>query len=173
MKNPLKPSRKLQDSAGYVLPLVLIIMALVFTLGTIWLKNVRYSTAMSRRYREHETALVVMESATAVCKANMTVNADYDGTDGFVSTENGRYKIGITGVKVLSQTDATNNDAAGQQNDNVSEENTENSETPETPEVVGKTVEITAVCGDAVIKRRGTATFSDGRFQRLYFAPYN
>lgn len=127
--------------AGYVLPAVLVVLALVFTLGMAYLRNAQVSLEMSRAYLAHENAVTIADSATAICRGRLSEDSHYTGTNGKVKTaEGGNYQIIIGGEG--------------------DEEN---------PDHFQKTVEITATCAGATCQRIGVAVFEEGKLKQLYF----
>lgn len=77
------------NEKGYALPLVLVILALLFSMAAALLTQVRYQLDANQEYRDYEICMLVVENAFAEAEAELNVSFDYRGTGGWKDEHNG------------------------------------------------------------------------------------
>ena len=84
---------------GYALPLVLIVLALLFTVAAALLGQIRNQLDANQNYRNYEICILVVENAFAEAEAELNADFDYRGTGVLKSEDNGgRYSIEVVPV---------------------------------------------------------------------------
>lgn len=84
---------------GYALPLVLIVLALLFTVAAALLGQVRYQLDANQDYRDYQICILVVENAFAEAEAELNADSAYRGTGDWRSEKNGgRYSIEVAPV---------------------------------------------------------------------------
>ena len=90
-----RPSRKKNES-GYVLVLVLVILALVMGAGVILLTQMQVDLKDGRDYQEYQACAFYAKNMVEECRFALTQNWDYPGTNGKQSGEGGStYSIAV------------------------------------------------------------------------------
>ena len=81
---------------GYALPLVLIVLALLFTVAAALLGQMRNQLEANQDYRDYQICILVVENAFAEAEAELNADFDYTGTGGWRNEDNGgRYNIEV------------------------------------------------------------------------------
>lgn len=102
------------NDKGYALPIVLIILALLFTIAAALLGQIRYQLDTNQDFRDYQICILVVENAFAEAEAEFNADFGYKGTGSWQSEKNGgRYSIEVTAlseqersVKVTAQVKA-------------------------------------------------------------------
>ena len=84
---------------GYALPLVLIVLALLFTVAAALLGQIRNQLDANQDYRDYQICILVVENAFAEAEAELNADFDYRGTGDWRNEDNGgRYNIEVATV---------------------------------------------------------------------------
>lgn len=82
------------NNKGFVLPSVLVVLAIVFCISAILLSKITLSVKENAEYRDHQHCLMIAQSALEECKANIDADPAYSGTNGVLTTaDGGSYSI--------------------------------------------------------------------------------
>jgi|GEM_PF-1176818 len=84
------------ENDGFVLPTVLVVLAVVFAVGAILLSQVAFAIKANSQYRDYEHCLLTGNSAVAICQANLSSDLQYSGTSGETEAGDGSsYTIAV------------------------------------------------------------------------------
>lgn len=87
------------NNKGYALPVVLVILALLFTISAALLTQVRGQFAQSKDFLDYETALLIAQNAFVETEAALNKDPDYKGTAAIEQDQNGgQYEIEVKRV---------------------------------------------------------------------------
>lgn len=87
------------NNKGYTLPVVLVILALLFSVSAALLTQVRSQFTQNKACRDYEIALLIAQNAFAEAEAALNDNPDYKGTERLEKELNsGNYQIEVKRV---------------------------------------------------------------------------
>jgi type II secretory pathway pseudopilin PulG len=87
---------RLSNEGGFVLPMVLIVMALVLGIGSIMLLQMRGALDTNRQYRDFQACDLAAKNAMEECQAALAADPGYTGTSGYVQDNGASYRITVT-----------------------------------------------------------------------------
>lgn len=86
----------LRSEDGYVLPTVLIILALIFGVSTLLLGQIHSDVAVKSKYLDYEHCLFTAKTAMAQCQGELAADPAYTGTSQQVTlSDGGSYMITV------------------------------------------------------------------------------